>query len=172
MSIISTLNDEAAPAIASIEADATKAIEDGRQWIAGMLSRLNDFKTALEQDIETAEASIKQVAADAEHLIVGKKDALAKVNAEISTYSALPSAPAPAPAAEEQAPAAPASTSTADPAPAPSAPVPVDPAPAAVAAADPAPVADASADPAPETEPAPMVEPAPTAEPAPAAPAA
>ena len=89
MSIFSTLKDETAPAIASIEEDAVKAIDAGRQWIADMLARLNDFKTALEKDIEDAEAGIKQAAADAESLIAGKKDALAKVNAELQTYSGL-----------------------------------------------------------------------------------
>lgn len=139
MSIFSNFKDETAPALASIEADAAKAIEDGRQWIAGMLARLNDFKTALEKDIEDAESSIKQVAADAEQLIAGKKDTLAKVNAEIGTYSALPSAPAPAATEPASAPAA-AASSTVDPAAPTAAPVeadhPVDP-PAAVEAAEP-----------------------------------
>jgi len=112
MSIFSNFKDEAAPALISIEEDAAKAIEAGRQWIAGMLARLNDFKTALEKDIEDAEAAIKQAATDAESTIAGKKAALAKVNAELETYAPL--APAPAPAASTAASTA-AAASTAEP---------------------------------------------------------
>lgn len=94
MSIFSQLKDETAPALAAIEEDAAKAIDDGRQWIASMFARLNDFKTALEKDIADCEAVIVQAASDAESAIAGKKETLAKVNAEIETYSGLVPAPA------------------------------------------------------------------------------
>lgn len=166
MSIFSQFSQETAPALAAIEEDATKAIEAGRQWIAGMFARLNDFKTALEKDIADFEGVIKQAASDAEATIAGKKEALAKVNAEIATYSGLVPPPAQAPAQEpgtgtEPVTAEPQTTAeTAEPA------VQVEPAPV---------------EPAVTTEPAPVVEPtepaapaseAVPADPAPAAPAA